>query len=305
MTPAPSLPGSFPASSSGATYAEGSSHMRAATGASQACALTDGFLTSPSKADKAVGQFASREAAVARALAHRNLLHQLSSLSTFLIAYQFVRYYRWSCVVPLALHVAAQLQVAMGRGDNGGLFARALAAQQAAARSAGVAFERARVADGGMRLVWLLLHWKLVAAVAWHVVYVMAWLQPQAAAGLERLVTTHGYFFLLMGETQHDAASYDAASPWWLRLWHLRLVGAVALDVGILLVQLVQFQCVYLQSAESPRGIAVGEREIYVVRTRAGPGVAPVPVPDVLHVRLYQALDPRRSWGWGEGSTST
>lgn len=260
------------------------------------------FPNSPSPAEApVVAKFAAREAASARVLAHQQLLHHLSSLAVFLIAYQFVRYYRWSCMVPLVLHVAAQLQVAMGRTDgDGGLFVRALAQQQAAAQRAGVAFDRTRVADGGVRLVWLLLHWKLVAAVAWHVVYVVAWLQPRAGdGGLARLVATQGYFFLVMGECHDGAAAYSATDPWWLRLWRLQLVGVVVLDVGILLVQLVLFQCVYLQAAESPRGTAVGEREIYVVRTRVGGAAVAAAVPEVLHVRLFQALDPRRSWGRG------
>ncbi|OVF07616.1 hypothetical protein A9F13_12g01606 [Clavispora lusitaniae] len=236
-------------------------------------------------------KFSERENASRRVFFQRHMILQLSTLAYFLMGFQFVRYFRWACFVPFLMHLMVHFQMQVGsvvRGDNTGanFLSQTLDQQQAVANRSGIPFDRAAATTRAIATVWLCLYWKSLITVAWHVVFVVAWLRPQAdVEGITKLTQNSWLFFSLLGDTWDY---YSKDDPLWLRLWNLRLVGAVTLDVAISLIQLCLFQCVYLQAENSPRGLRLNEQEINILRVKPA---ASAPKGAVLHIRLYQALE--------------
>jgi len=243
--------------------------------------------------------FEQKEQVGTKTAAQRHLIGQLNSLTYFVIGYQFVKYCYSSCLPPLFFHSLIQqlLHVEEITGNNRSsrtIFSEAIALQERQAELTGIPFDRrgwARLLES--RLTQF-IYWKFLVVAVWHTLFVVIFLQGEAAGGrLANLSFGLWYSLSFMGESY--PSSYLVLDPWWLRLWKLGLVELLVCDVVILVLQLCVFQSIYLQLTISPRGLALGEDEVNIVRAQQG-GSGEVKVDlegrmDVLHIKLFQLFD--------------
>lgn len=232
--------------------------------------------------------------------AQRHLIGQLNSLTYFVIGYQFVKYCYSSCLPPLFFHALIQqlLNTEEITGNGQGtrvLFNEAIALQERHAEANGILYNRTAWVNLLLSKLCLFVYWKFLVVAAWHTVFVVGWVQLVANNGqLEDLSFGTWYCLSFMGET--TPSNYSVLDPWWLRLWKLGLVELLITDVIILALQLCLFQSIYFQSTISPKGIALGEEEVYILRAQSGGAQGSVPLdhrglPDVLHIKLFQMFD--------------
>lgn len=244
-------------------------------------------------------EFMKREVVVTKTASQRHLISQLNSLTYFLIGYQFVRYCYSSCLPPLFLHVVIQQLLSVGEitGNSRGsrvLFSEAVSFQERNAQTNGTSFSRSTWINQLLAKLCLFIYWKFAAVVVWHTLFVFMWLQDLGMKGhLDDVTYGSWYCISFMGE---NAPSFSPLDGWWLRLWKLGLFELILCDVAILTLQLCLFQCVYLQLTISPKGIALGEQEVYILRVLSGGAQGTVPVnmmgiPYVLYIRLFQMFD--------------
>lgn len=242
--------------------------------------------------------FERKEAVGTKSVLQRHLVGQLEALCYLLIVYQFIKHCHCACLFPIAAHWLVQLQldfngVMMPGSGRLLIFAEALALQEQQAAAIGAPFDRSSVINYWLGRVCLIIYWKFIAVVVYHVLFIVYWIQPIADNGrLGVLVNGAWYCTSFIGESVPE--NYSASSPWWIKLWQLGLPHLLLTDLLILALQLVLYQAVFIQSTLSPRGQLLEEDEVYILRAKPG-GQAEVVcdaegIPEILHVKLYEAL---------------
>lgn len=243
--------------------------------------------------------FEQKEQVGAKTAAQRHLLGQFNSLTYFIIGYQFVKYCYSSSLPPLFLHAIIQQLLHIDEITDRNrsfrtLFSDVMSAQERHAELTGVSFDRRAWAHHLESRLTHFIYWKFLVVAVMHILFVVVFLQGEAGAGrLSRLSFGLWYCLSFMGEI--GPSNYLMADPWWLRLWKLGLVELLACDLAILVLQLCVFQSVYVQLTISPRGIALGEEEVNILRVQGGVrGDVEVDLEgrmDILHIKLFQLLE--------------
>lgn len=243
--------------------------------------------------------FEQKELVAAKTAAQRHLLGQLNSLTYFLIGYQFVKYCYSSSLPPLFLHAIIQQllhveEITANNHSSRTLFSEAMNAQERHAELTGSTFDRAAWARLLESRLTHFIYWKFLAVAVMHMLFVMIFLQGEADAGrLPQLSFGLWYCLAFMGE--NGPSNYLAADSWWIRMWKLGLVELLACDLAILVLQLCVFQSIYVQLTISPRGLALGEEEVNILRVQGGArGEVDVDVEghmDILHIKLFELLE--------------
>lgn len=271
--------------------------------------LMPGFfpdITSPTSSSIDVSEasaeesFAEGQAVEKKTAAQKHLLGQLNALSFCLIGYQFLKYTHGSCLPPTMAHVFVQLLLSVYQVNSGNtegsrrILSEYLDSQEELLRLMGLTLDRNRVIGYMMSKIRSFIYWKTVAAIVYHLIFVLRWLWPLAREGRLELLENGSWNFLsFLGESLPQ--SYSEKDSWVTQLWTLGLFQLVLLDLACLIFQLTIFQCIFLQSTISPRGIRLGEPEVFIVRGKSGGAVGKVAqdengIPDVLHIKLYEAL---------------
>lgn len=243
--------------------------------------------------------FEQKELVAAKTAAQRHLVGQLNSLTYFLIGYQFVKYCYSSSLPPLFLHAIIQQllhveEITANNRSSRTLFSDAMSAQERHAELTGSTFDRAAWARLLESRLTHFIYWKFLAVAVMHMLFVILFLQGEAAAGrLPQLSFGLWYCLTFMGE--NGPSNYLVADPWWMRMWKLGLVELLACDLAILVLQLCVFQSIYVQLTISPRGLALGEEEVNIVRVQGGVrGEVAVDVEghmDILHIKLFELFE--------------
>lgn len=243
--------------------------------------------------------FASRELATAKTAAQKHLIGQLDTFTYFVIGYQFLRYTHGSCMPPTIAHLLVQFLLyarqftAVGPGTGRPIFAEHLTSQERHFQAAGLSFDRHRIIGFIVSKTRNVILWKFVACVVYHVFLVVFYFQPVADQGrLHLLENGLWYFISFVGEMLPQ--DYSANDPWWIRLWKLGFCGLLFMDMVILILQLILYQSIFLQSTISPKGLRLDEPEQYILRAVGMGNGAEVNlkrgVPDIFHVKLYESL---------------
>lgn len=243
--------------------------------------------------------FAVRELGGCRTTAQKHLIGQLDALTYFVIGFQFLKYTHGSCMPPAIAHflvsflLHARKFIATGPESGRQIFAEHLNSQEQHFQAAGLTFDRRKIVKFIVGRTHHLILWKFLACVVYHTLLVVLYLQPVANEGkLYLLEYGLWYSISFVGETV--SRNYSASDPWWLRLWKLGFCGLLFLDVVILILQLIIYQSIFLQSTISPKGLRLNERERYILRAQgAGSGTdldSDNGVPVIIHVKLYESL---------------
>lgn len=244
--------------------------------------------------------FEQRELVGTKTHAQRHLIGQLNSLAYFLMGYQFVRFCYLSCLPPLFLHVVVQRlldveDITDNTRPTRVLFGEAISLMERQAEAQNTTFRRSVWVSLLLAKLGLFVYWKFVVAAVWHILFVVLMMQQIATAGHIDNVSL-GLWYCLSFIGENLPSNYSVLDPWWVLLWKLGLVELVVTDVAILALQLCLFQSIFLQSTISPKGIALGEEEVYILRNLSGGARGVVPVdeqgrPEVLHIRLFQMFE--------------
>ncbi|GEQ71297.1 hypothetical protein JCM33374_g4979 [Metschnikowia sp. JCM 33374] len=244
--------------------------------------------------------FLTRETAHAKTMAQKHLVGQLDTFTYFVIGYQFLKYTHGSCMPPTLAHCLVQLSLyarhftAVGPESARPIFAEHLSAQERHFQAAGLSFDRHKIVRFIVAKTRNVILWKFLGCFVYHILLVLFYLQPVANAGRLHLLENGSWYFIsFLGES--ISQDYSSTAPWWLRLWKLGFCGLLFTDVVILVLQLILYQSIFLQSTVSPKGLRLNEPECYILRSSgSGTGVDPDSVegevPDIFHVKLYESL---------------
>lgn len=243
--------------------------------------------------------FAKKEYVGSKTRAQRNLVAQLDTLVFFLVGYQFIKYCHSACILPVLAHVAVQMMASVDSITNPSnlvsgmlLVTEVINRQHREATAAGQPSSRTHLANAVLTKTCLVIYWKYIFVVVYHTLFMVTWMQEIAKTGqLHRLQNGSWWVISFIGEDVPSHYSQD--SSFWVRFYQLGLPELLLTDTIILAIQLVLFQCVFVQSTVSPKGIALDEDEIYILRAHNGRGdVGELKegVPDILHVKLYEVF---------------
>lgn len=244
--------------------------------------------------------FARRELVNFKTVSQKHLIGQLGTLTHLLIGIQFLRYTYSSCLPPVLGHCLVEFllhgQHFASAGPESGrrIFADQLDSQEQLFRSLGLEFDRASIVRFIMNKTRSFIFWKYLAVCVYHTVFVLLWLRPVALSGRLRLLEAGLWYCLsFLGQ---PAPAFLPDSSRFVQMWHLGLYQLLILDTVILALQLIVYQCIYLQSTISPRGIRLNEPEVNICRSVLANVDGQVDLeqdglPDVLHVKLYETLE--------------
>lgn len=236
--------------------------------------------------------FVAKQAFCSKVAAQKSLLVTLSSTTTFLVGYQFLRYTHGACLPPTLAHLLIQVLLQPWRAYTASeleLYEEHLDLQEQYFILQMLPFNRTAAARTLLKKTCLLIYWKFVAVVAYHVFFVVFWLRAVALDGrLKNL--EHGSWFgvSFIGECIYiEILRHDLLV---VQLWKLELVPVLLLDLAILVLQLTMYQCIFVQSTLSPRGMRLNEPDAFILR-----GTPSVPLekplePPAICVRLYESL---------------
>lgn len=269
-----SMPGAFPQ--------VGPSRQRSSSGRSPLSA--EQTLIEP--------DFISQKDLCAKVSSQKSLIASLSSTTYFLIGYQFVRYTHTACLPPSLLHLFIQTMLQPWRATTLSeldLFADHLDVQEQYFALQLLPFDRQAAARMLLKRTCLLIYWKFFSVVAYHILFFTLWVRPVALNGqLKNLEHGSWYGLSFIGET----ISIDILKTrsFFVQLWKLELGQVLLLDLVILLLQLTLYQCIFVQSTLSPRGLRLNEPEAFILRGTPGVPNEKLTEPDLIQVRLYETL---------------
>lgn len=191
----------------------------------------------------------------------------------FLVGYQYIKFCYSAALLPVVLHLVAQKFLSVeaymsgvhGSPQPSAITALAAATSASSRRSRAATSARSNSSatdrDGPdvermsrvVRGVCAFVYWKFILVVIYHTTFVCIYLMPFAIKDeLAQFEYGTWWFISFIGETPPiDIASEP--NMWW-RIAALGLPGLLFVDLLILLLQLVLFQCMYHQSAVSPLG---------------------------------------------------
>lgn len=244
--------------------------------------------------------FEQKEMVGTKTHAQKHLVNQLKSLSYFLIGFQFVRYCYSSCLAPLLLHLVVQKAIDVEDITDPSrpprvLFGEAILLMEREAEAQNTTFRRSAWVSLLLAKLTLFIYWKYVVVCVWHLFFVVLLMQKLAANGnLDDVSLGLWYCLLFMGESV--PLNLSASDSWVVQLWKLGLVELFVTNTAILALQILLFQSIYLQLTISPKGVALNEEEVYILRSQSGGARGLVPVddegrPDILYIRLFQMFE--------------
>lgn len=224
--------------------------------------------------------------------AQKLLISSLNSTTYFLIGFQFLRFTHSACMPPSLGHLFIQFLLQPWRATalaQPDLFGEHLDAQQEYFLAVLLPFNRATAAKMLLRRTCLLIYWKFVAVALYHILFYIFWLQPVALQG--RLSSLeHGSWYGLLFIGEEIAISVLLSDMFLFQLLKLELVQVLMLDLAILLLQLVLYQCIFMQSTLSPNGVRLNEPEAFILRGEPGVPTSKLVSPDLIQIRLYESM---------------
>ncbi|ODV77607.1 uncharacterized protein CANTADRAFT_56019 [Suhomyces tanzawaensis NRRL Y-17324] len=220
-----------------------------------------------------------------------HLLSQFETTAYILVGYQFIKYCHSACLFPVVAHVALQhalnhdlVNLTNGMDQlNVFFWNRELSTQ-----------ERAQTMAVLRSTLWLVICWKAVLTILWHTLFVCQWLVPLVDSGALHELEHDSWFVSFIGE---QVPHIDKNDSIWLKMAQLGLIQLVMSDIIILFIQLVCFQCIFLQSTAMLLGDrSLGEEEAYIIRPVSDQGrhrtgdMFDTEVPCILKVKLYESF---------------
>lgn len=237
-------------------------------------------------------EFVSKQELGAKVTFQKSLLASLSSTTYFLIGYQFLRYTHSASLPPSILHLLIQSMLQPWRATTPSdldLFADHLNVQEQYFALQLLPFNRQAAARMLLKRTCLLIYWKFFAVVVYHLLFFSFWVRPVALTGqLKNL--EHGSWYGLSFIGESIAIDILNSHSYFVQLWKLELGQVLLLDFAILLLQLTLYQCIFVQSTLSPRGIRLNEPEAFILRGTPGVPTERLKDPDLIQIRLFETL---------------
>ncbi|CAK9438777.1 uncharacterized protein LODBEIA_P30010 [Lodderomyces beijingensis] len=283
------IPGSFPGTES-PSYPPGPS----ANSAQLASQVTEHKLES---------KFISNQAVYRKTKDQHDILRQLEAVCYLLIFYQFVRFCYCACIIPTLCHIVqvALVNYNLAISTDGETFLQILFEDEDA---------ESRIDSLRSKLPRFLhsLYVKTIFVLLYHTLFVCTWMVSLVnEEKVAELSTGTWWFVSFIGEEVPRISPHESFAT---KIVKLGLPQLLVLDLIILFIQLVSFQCIFWQSATFS-GRSANEKEVYLIRGKnVGVGIAgDASVEDYGHgvilalkVRLYETLK-FESFFQSEGST--
>ncbi|EDK43230.1 hypothetical protein LELG_01408 [Lodderomyces elongisporus NRRL YB-4239] len=261
-----SIPGSYPASalnirsnsSNNSNINKNATNMRTNMTATSSTSAT--VEVSRYVEDDFEFRFSSNQLIRRKTRAQHEFLAQLEGLCYILIFYQFIKFCYSACLIPTLLHVLVLAFVNYNFAidpETGDVLLRAMFEESLDHQ------ERIELLKRRLPRICFAVYCKTVFVMAYHILFICTWMISLVDEGqLDELETGSWWFVSFIGEEPpiiHKELGY------WAKAIKLGLVQLLLLDIIILFLQLVLFQCIFKQS------LAVGarsldEREVELIR---------------------------------------
>lgn len=254
--------------------------------------------------DEYLENFQKRQKISRKTIRQSNLINQLDSLIYILAGYQLIKYCHSASLIPLVVYVISQKFLccdSFTSTDSSDNFMTFLNQTERQNQENNVDPEP--IMKVFFKKIQQAIYWKSLLVMIYHIGFVCFWLIPLANKGKLNLVVNGTWWFVsFIGETIPIYESLDTFKDrnYITKMMDLGLVGLLFSDAMILLIQLILFQSIYIQSTLSPMGRKLNGKEIELLRlpndvsTSAAADElldSPDESPFALHVRLYEALN--------------
>lgn len=239
--------------------------------------------------------FSFRQLGNAKSRHQVHIIKQMEALVYILVGFQFIKYCHSACIIPIILHVSAQLVLSCGsvtmsrsRADQTWITTIIRTLNQA---DEFLQEEKERRQDIIFRRVCFFLYAKTFVAWIYHCL-VIIWLIPITNDD-DLSMIEHGtwWFVSFIGES---TPSIPARAPWFKKIVPLGLPQLLLSDILIMIVQLILFQCIFRQSTVTYLGQRRSNDELTIIRTTATDPSGPIQIikdaPVVLKVKLYETI---------------
>lgn len=222
----------------------------------------------------------------------KSLIMTLTSTTYFLIGYLFLRYTHSSCLPPTIIQIFMQFVLQTWRATTASerdLFAEQLEAQELVFLLQGRHFNRRKIADLLLRQTCLLFYYSFFGVAIYHTLFYIFWYRPIALDGRQTGLE-HGswYGFTFVGESiSTNILSSDSLL---VQLWKLELPQVLIIDLAVLFLQLTLYQCIFMQSTISPKGIRLSEPDAFILTGQPGVPLNDQAHSDLIQIRLYETF---------------
>ncbi|EGW34700.1 uncharacterized protein SPAPADRAFT_57764 [Spathaspora passalidarum NRRL Y-27907] len=275
-----SMPGSFPGSYGSTSYQprqlqKATTNERLASQLTQSTEMTRFFNTTYINT---------------KTKAQHHLIGQLGLIVYVLAFYQYVKYCHSAALIPLLFHCIYQVVLSIEILTNANLqVIRHLLSDTTEPE------EQQFVLNNRMRFVCRMLYTKCLFVLLYHILFVCSWMVSIVNRGqLQELTYGTWWVVSFIGEEVPDISP---EVPYHEKLLKLGLIQLLFIDLIVLFLELVMFQCIYKQSPILKIERRLNEQEIYCVRQSTSPNisvneedVSQEDVPTVLKVKLYQCF---------------
>ena len=224
---------------------------------------TESLLASDIVEHASLYRFAAKQDRIQASRAQRNLLSTLNVLIYILVWYQFVRFYFLAALTPAVLHLAVQKAILVATVVNS-VHGSSLLSSAGAVGVIPIINDMANQQSTDpirvTTLVCCLIYWKTIIIILYDLLLLFLWVIPLVKDGrLNELQYGTWWFVSFIGETPPQVDP-EASIP--TRLLQLGFGGMLALNLSILFIQLVLFQCIYHQLTAAPQGRTLTPNEI-------------------------------------------
>lgn len=256
--------------------------------------------------DEYLENFQKKQKISRKTVRQSNLINQLDSLIYILIGYQLIKYCHSASLLPLAIYMVSQKMLCCDSFTSTEVHSDFMTfVNQSERQSQENNIDPIPMIKQMFRKVQRGIYWKSIMVMIYHIGFVCFWLIPLANKGKLNLVVNGTWWFVsFIGETvpYYDSIESFKDKSYLTKMIDLGLIGLLLSDAIILLIQLIIFQSIFVQSTLSPLGRKLNGKEIELLRlpndisTSASADElldSPDESPFALHVRLYEALDLR------------
>ncbi|KAG7662419.1 uncharacterized protein J8A68_004067 [[Candida] subhashii] len=225
-----------------------------------------------------------------------NILSQLTTIVYILSGYQAIKYCYSSAFLPLAMNVVCQLFLRVNMIEQSNDAFELLRNTLSSRLNED---ELHHFYESKTRLFCRIIYTKTVINILYHIVFVGSWLFEIINLGiLDELEHGSVWAISFIGESVPSVEPMDGYTT---KVITLGLPQLIFIDLIVLFIELVQFQCIYKQSPIARQGHDTNQEEVFLVRREderdSGGNVddsvdISEEIPSVLKVRLFECFEP-------------
>ncbi|KAG7195569.1 uncharacterized protein KQ657_003336 [Scheffersomyces spartinae] len=242
--------------------------------------------------------FVIGESTKSNARSQTEIIQQLGSLSYILVYYQLIKYCHLACMTPVMLHLAVQNILRPNFIKYGVDVVERVLQDPSSQELTGPNFNRQVLFNMVRKRIIQAIYWKLIFTILYHVIFVVYWMIPLILDG-HATDLEHGSWWFISFIGEAISMNVDKNGSNWNMALQLGLPYLILTDVLIFMIQLVSYQCLYVQSTLVPLALRVGVEGPSLVKMSTDNSLLPRDnqviledrLPLTLTVNLYEAFE--------------